>query len=241
MNQPSGNKRKHRRFTVDVTAVQGNAFFDSEVIINDVSVTGVSFQTDKRPEQGQEYYLRIVDDQADMGLRGRVIWVLETRADAVHEGEQQLSYTAGMQFIDLQQESLAHLISFIETHLIERHTLMKFHAMSGCRCNIRFHVDRNEKASLNLPESYRVREISLGGMLMESHHRVEPGSVLHLDMTIPPDLHLNFSGRAVSCVPSGDQVDPRFDVGISFTDLPEPDRAGLKDFIRRRYLEDAGF
>jgi hypothetical protein len=61
-----------------------------------------------------------------------------------------------------------------------------------------------------------------------------------MGITIPENMHLSFTGRVVSCIISPDNS-PHFEVGIEFIEMPEPDRVMLKEFIRRLYLEDAGF
>ncbi|MDP2156475.1 MAG: PilZ domain-containing protein [Nitrospirota bacterium] len=237
---PFSNKRRHRRFSVDVMDIQGNAVFASEIVINDISITGVSMITERKLNIGMEYSLRILENDLDLPIRGTVIWCMENEAAAAQDEYSHLKYAAGLQFNDLQQEAMAGLIKFIESHLLEKHKQVKVHEMSGLRCNIRFHLDTKETAVLNIAETYTVKKLSLGGLLIESSRSFEPDTRIHMGITMPGNMHLSFIGRVASCVVSPDNSSC-FEVGIEFIEMPEPDRITLKEFIRRLYLEDAGF
>jgi hypothetical protein len=237
---PFSNKRRHRRFSVDAMDIKGNAVFATEVVINDISITGVSLITGRRLDRGTEYSLRILDHDFDLSLQGTVIWCMENESAGARDEHAHLKYAAGMQFAELRQETKAGLMRFIESYLREKPTPVKVHEMSGLRCNIRFHLDSKESSVLNVAETYRVIKLGLGGLLIESSHSLESDTRIHMGITIPGNRNLSFTGRVVFCVVSSDNAS-RFEVGIEFIEMPEPDRVSLKEFIRRLYLEDAGF
>jgi PilZ domain len=233
--------RRHRRFSVDVKEIKGNAVFASEVVINDISLAGVSLIIDRKLEMGMEYSLRILDNDLDLPICGTVIWCKENAAAGGQNEDAHLKYAAGLQFADRQQEAIAGcLIKFIESHLLDKQKQVKVHETSGLRCNIRFPLDARETAVLNIAEIYRVKKLSLGGLLIESSHSLESETRIHMGITMPGDMHLSFTGRVASCIVSPEDS-ARFDVGIEFIEMPEPNRLTLKEFIRRLYLEDAGF
>lgn len=236
---PFSNKRRHRRFSVEVMDIKGDAVFASEVVINDISITGVSLITDRKLEMGREYSLRLLDHDLDLPVHGTVIWCTGNDAGA-EDAHRHLKYAAGLQFMDLQQKTIASLIKFIESHLAEKHTQVKVHEMSGCRCNIRFHVDSDETAVLNVAETYRVTKLSLGGLLIQSSHSFASDTRISMGITISGNMHLSFIGRVASCIVSPDNPSC-YEVGIEFIGMPEKDRVALREFIHRLYLEDAGF
>jgi hypothetical protein len=241
MNQPYGNKRKHRRFTVDVMDIQGGVLFDIGVVINDVSISGVSLLVDRKLDIGQVYTLRIKKIGMEVPMQGTIVWMSENESD-ISQGEVvSLKYSAGFQFAPLKQESVSHLVKFIETNLIERHAKLNVHEMSGSRHNVRFNVEMKEKATLNFAGEYMVRELSLGGMLIKSSHALELESRLRMKITISPEIHLAFVGRVASCIQTGNRPGASFDIGIGFVDMSGEARIKLKEFIRRLYIEDAGF
>jgi hypothetical protein len=235
---PFSNKRRHRRFCVDVMDIKGKAVFASEAVINDISITGASLITDRKLDMGREYSLRILDSNMELPIQGTVIWCVENESAGIQNEHAHLKYSAGLQFSGLQEETAAKLITFIEHHLIDGNRQAKVHDTSGLRCNIRFHVDTKETAVLNIAETYRVKKLSLGGLLIESSHSLESDTRIHMGISIPEGMQLSFTGRVAFCIVSPDNPS-HFEVGIEFIELPEPDRAMFKVFIRRFYLEGA--
>jgi Tfp pilus assembly protein PilZ len=237
---PFSNQRRHRRFTVDIMEIQSRAVFACEVAIYDISISGVSLIADRRLDTGREYSIRIMDEDPDISLQGTVVWCSENESAICSDAYVHLKYAAGLKFTSLPQETRARLMTFIETHLIDRDTQVKVQDMSGRRCNVRFHAERSEKAMLNVAEAYRVRKLSLGGLQLESDHDFELETRMHMSITIPGDVQLTFTGRVASCNPSPSNPS-HFDIGIEFIDMPEQEKIKLKALIRRLYLEDAGF
>jgi hypothetical protein len=235
-----GQKRRHRRFSVDYMKVEGRAVFTSETVINDISISGVSLVSERRLEPGREYRLQIVDHDTDITMRGAVRWCSDRDVTGLPPGSAHLKYAAGLQFTSLAPEEIGKLARFIEKHFIEKHTQVRVHGISGCRCNIRFRLDHEETGILDIVETYRVRKLGLGGMLIESGHALEPETRLHMEITLPGGTGLEFVGRVVSCDPSPGRA-RHFDIGIEFIEMPEQGKLQLKELIRRLYLEDAGF
>ena len=240
MGIESGQQRHHRRFSVDFMKVEGRAVFSRETIIRNVSVSGVSLVTDARLDAGREYLLHFSDRDADITLRGRVKWCADNDTSGLPPESAHLKYAAGLQFADLDPGEMSRVARFIERHFIERHTQVRVHAMSGVRCNIRFHLDHRQTALLDIAETYRVTKLSLGGMLIDSSRALEPDTRLRMELALPGNVRIEFVGRVASCIPSS-QVAGHVDVGIEFLSMPGEGMAHLKDLIRRLYLEDAGF
>jgi len=117
---------------------------------------------------------------------------------------------------------------------------VKVHHLSGCRYSTRFHTDGRETALLDVTEHYAVLKLSMRGMLIESSHPFEPETRFHMEVTLPGNRALSFTGRVASCQPA--EGNPRiFNTGIEFLHMPEDDRTELKAFIKELYLKDAGF
>ena len=238
--RPFSKQRRHRRFMVDVMEIQSSAVFTSEVLLYDISISGVSLITDRKLDIGKEYALRIMEKDLDIPLQGRVVWASENTAAQCREEYAHLTYAAGLSFTSLPEETITNLKKFVESQMIGQHTQVKIHEKSDCRCNVRVLVERGEKAMLNVEETYRVKKLSLGGLELESDHDFEVETRLHMSITIPGEMHLTFTGRVASCIPSPCSPS-HVDVGIQFIDMPKEEKMKLKEFIRRLYLEDAGF
>jgi hypothetical protein len=237
---PLSNRRRHRRFTVDFMEIQGRASFTSDIAIRDLSIAGVSLVTDRRLEKGSEYSLNIGDHELDITVKGIVKWCSVLYDTDNLPGEARLRYAAGLQFSLLTHDEVASLARFIERHFIDKHTVVDIPEVSGSRFRIRFHLDHEETATMKVDETYRIKQLSLGGMLFESDHAFERETRLHMELAIPDNISLDFVGRVTSCIPSPEKT-AYFDVGIEFKTMHEPSKIKLKEFIRRLYLEDAGF
>lgn len=231
------NKRRHRRFTVDLMDIRGSLAFSCEILIHDISITGVSVKTDRKLDAGGEYTLRIRDDKRDFLIKSTVIWSRDNREGDDGESGSPKRYSAGLRFSGLPQETIGDLIGFIESHLIKKNSQVVVRKVSECRCSIRYHVDARGKATLNYDEKYKVKKLSLGGMLLESGRPLEPGEAFLMEMVIPGHTLVSFSGRVTSCI----MARGRCDIGVEFVDIRQEDRDKLKEFIRRLYLEAAGF
>jgi len=242
-HQTPDQVRRHRRFTVDLMGIQSRAVFAIGVVIQDISITGISLITDQKMEIGAAYNLRLFDDKLDIPLQATVVRsaeLVEANSPADPADSAPASYLTGMQFHDCSPEVVTSLEQFIKSHLIGNRTLADFHLLSGCRYNVRFHVDSNKTVLLDVQENYKVKKLGLGGMLIESSHPFELETRFHMETTIPGGKNLSFAGRVASCIPSAEQSG-RFDVGIEFVHMADEDRAELKAFIKELYIKDAGF
>jgi len=70
--------------------------------------------------------------------------------------------------MSLSTKTVTSLRNFIESQMIGQDTQVKIHEISGCRCSIRVPVDRNERAVLNVAETYRVKKLSLGACFLRA-------------------------------------------------------------------------
>ena len=234
------NRRRHRRFTVDFMEIQGRASFTSDIAIRDLSIAGASLVTDRRLVKGSEYILNIFDHDLDITVKGIVKWCSVLYVTESLPDKALRRYAAGLQFSLLAHDEVQSLARLIERHFIDKHTMVNVPEVSGSRFRIRFHLDHKEMAVMMVDEIYRIKQLSLGGMLFESDHAFERETRLHMELAIPENISLDFVGRVTSCIPSSEKPG-YFDVGIEFRKMHEPSKIKLKEFIRRLYLEDAGF
>lgn len=86
-----------------------------------------------------------------------------------------------------------------------------------------------------------VKMLSLGGVLMTGDHPHEPESKLLMDMTLPENVHISFTGRVTSCLAVKQSRGESYDIGIRFAGMSEQDKTKLKKFIHSLYIKDAGF
>lgn len=241
MKKQLKDSRHHRRFVVDALDIRGSAKAAGEAVINDISITGVSIRTDRKLDLGRRYTVKIPHKDGDISLEGTVIWCLENDAGEGTDECSPLKFSAGLHFANLSQEAVSGLTRFIEFHRVNKITPSQVHHLRGRRDNVRFRVGGCEKTTLVISEPFRVKMLSLGGMLIESGRLYDPGSELHMEMTLPENVHISFIGNVTSYFPPQERPAGPYDIGIKFMALSEQHRTKLKELIRWLYLKDAGF
>jgi len=92
---------------------------------------------------------------------------------------------------------------------------------------------------LNFPASYRVKKISLGGMLIESIGALEIESRIPMELSIHADNPVEFVGRVASCQVIDKDGQKQYEIGIEFIDLTEKDRAKVASFIEQSAVIEA--
>ena len=106
------------------------------------------------------------------------------------------------------------------------------HSPSGRRLYVRVLIENPDQAVLNVDENYQVKNICLGGMMIESEHALEIESLVPLEIYFIEDNSLKVTGRVVSCITITDQEPMHYNIGMEFTEMPEKDRGILIEFIR---------
>jgi c-di-GMP-binding flagellar brake protein YcgR len=204
----------------------------TEVKVIDISISGISLKANRRLNIGSDYTLKLEGNDT-ISLRGTVIWssLNETRKGS--QGEMIPIYSAGMKFKDMSAERITEL-----QYLIESHKLEEVNVTGGTRQNIRFHIKDPENAILMYPDDYKVKTISLGGLLIECSRNFEIESRIPMEMFIHDDNTLKFVGRVASCQVKDKEGQKQYDIGIEFLDLTEKDRKVLSSFIDHSAMTD---
>ncbi len=218
-------RRRAKRFKLDDLKVSGKMMFATKVQIIDVSVDGVSLSADRRLNIGHEYALKLADEHQVLSVKGVVIWssLKEGRKGA----NQAVSpiYSAGLKFSHETPEKTAALLDFIKHNGKEAH----LRAEHGAKINL--HIDTQKKPNSHHPENYNVKSLDLGGMLIETIHALQPGSGVHVELSLPDNTAVVLFGKVVSCREGGDQHPKRYTVGVEFMNVNEGDREVLSAFM----------
>jgi c-di-GMP-binding flagellar brake protein YcgR len=223
------DRRRFKRFSVDILGVSGKMLFASEVEILDISVGGVSLRVDKRLNIGGEYTLKVGKDGDTISVKGTVVWSKISGTKKGSRDDVIPFYTAGMRFSGMAAGQMKELALFIEraTH----HTREETHQLSGLRLSMRFPLRESNKAVLDVSGNYAVKKISLGGMLIQSEDPLEINEKLPMEILLPGGAQVRFVGRIASCFKSEDASPARYSMGIEFSEMPGPDKTSLKKFI----------
>jgi c-di-GMP-binding flagellar brake protein YcgR len=211
------DKRRHPRFTVE--GVHGTVVFASEVELLNLSLGGVAIRADKRLNIGAEYTLKLEVGDSPVAVRGVVVWsVLSgTRASGAEAPSQ---YSAGLKFMGVLTDTLQVLMDFID-----RNKVSEEHRLTG----VRFQIGSG-RALLDDTESYRVRLISLSGMLIETEHPMDVETRFPMELLPPGQESIHFTGRVASCQAA--QGGGTHKIGIEFLQMSPDDRARLQRFVQ---------
>jgi hypothetical protein len=226
------NRRKHKRYKVDVMEINGKMVLAKNVKILDISIGGVCLQTEKSLNVGGEYILKIEGKGKVLTVKGTVAWALLSGSSVDSHGNIIPMYKAGMKFIDASNEKINEIVNFIEDHKRDVDKQVDLQRPSGDRLYVRICIEDPEKAVLNYHESYKVKSLSLGGMLIESGHSLEIESKLPVEMILNEEISIKLLGRIIHCLLVKDKDIEHYDIGIEFIEISEKDREILGEFIR---------
>ncbi len=222
--------RRYKRFKLNNREINGKMILVTDVKVIDISISGISLKVNRRLNIGSDYTLKL-EGRKTISMRGTVLWcsLIETRK--VSQQKMVSIYSVGMQFKDMTTERVTEL-----QHLIESHKIEEVQVKGGTRLTIRFHIKDPENVTLIYPDDFKVKVISLGGMLIECVRNFEIESRIPMEMFIHDDNPLTFVGRVASCQGIDKEGQKQYDIGIDFLDLTEKDREVLASFIDHRAM-----
>jgi hypothetical protein len=218
-------KRLHKRVRLDMLQANGRLTFATEVKLLDISMSGVSLQADQRLNMGVKYVLQLKDRGGPLSVKGVVVWSRLSGTRLELKGDVIPLYAAGMNFIDLSENKVAGLRSFIADNMTSEIPA------GGRKPDVRFHIKAKGKAILNYPADYGVRTIRVDGMLIESDHALEIESTIPLELSLHGTGSVNFLGRIVFCRETERNGMTRYKSGIEFIDLADGDKEIIEAFV----------
>jgi hypothetical protein len=215
------DKRRQPRFVVE--GLHGQLTFSPQVEILNMSLSGVALRLDHRLNIGAEYTLKLEVEDKTVAVKGVIVWAALDDMKKGRLGEDVTVYSAGMKFTDVITSRLAQLLEFID-----RNKLIPDKRLGG----VRFAVDAAGKALLDVPQPYRVKVISLRGMLIEADRRLETEDRCPMEMSLDGRSSLRFTGRIAFCAQVAEGERTVWHMGIEFLEMAPVDRERLDTFIK---------
>jgi c-di-GMP-binding flagellar brake protein YcgR len=231
-------KRRYRRFRVDIMEINGRMVFADNVKILDISAGGVSLKADRRLNIGTEYTLKMEEEGKILTVRGNIVWSVLSETRQIPGGDIVPVYTAGMRFTDFSEEKSSEIINFIRAHRQKVYESVDLSKINDLRHDVRVHINTADKSTLNFSESYKVQILSLSGMLIQSDHPLDIEATLTMEITLPEYGPVGFTGRVASSRLVTDRGHGHFDVGVEFKEMSEAGEERLKEFILMLHRED---
>jgi len=210
MQDKTQDKRRHKRYSLDLIEVHGKMSLTDKVEVLDISLGGVALRADRRLNIGKEYLIKLQKNGKLLEVKGIVVRSELSGMEARGHGEMASIYSAGLVFKDGYAVKIADFLT-----PIAQQRKKESPAVVDRRQNIKF----------------KVRSISLGGMLIQTHQPVEINSTIPMDLSLNTDKAVQFTGRTVSCTSMEIAEQTYFDIGVEFTDLTDMNKELLNSFI----------
>jgi c-di-GMP-binding flagellar brake protein YcgR len=221
--------RRYKRFTVEKMDINSKMIFTTEIEVSNISVGGACIKTTKSLKIGGNYLIRFEDQKMKLPLKFAVVWEKLSESIKNPKGESIPVYSAGIKFLDLTSDKLVQLKDFIRISGIPEE---KMESDEYSPIALRFTIQSNEKAVMNYPEAYRVKQISQGGILVEADYELQTDINYPMAIFIPGDKQpVKFNGRIASCNDTPDKEPKSFNIGIEFLNMSETDKERLNSFL----------
>ncbi|MBM4146829.1 MAG: PilZ domain-containing protein [Nitrospira sp.] len=226
------NTRRYERYKANLIGINGRIILAKFVKIIDISIGGLSLQTEKRLNIGNEYTLKIDSKEKVFTVKGIVVWSVLNNSIKDSKGNIVPLYTAGIKFTNVSGEKINEITDFMQTYKRDIDHKVNLFSPSGRRLYVRIHVTTPENGVLNCHEDYKVKILSLGGMLIESSHPLEVESTLPMEIIFPEYKSILFQGRVAACLQKKVKDLLHYDIGIDFVNMTEKDKEILHEIIR---------
>ena len=220
-SRKSQERRKSRRRAVK--GIKGSFLLSADARVLNMSVEGMALEARNPLKVGRDYSLKLAGAEQTIPLVGRVVWCSLVRTLRDEEGEVQPVYRAGVHFESALQGTAADLQSFIAQNAIV--SLEK-------RLFGRFRLQGEREASVEYEASFRVLELSLSGMLIETD-QAPPVDTTHRMEIQFPEFRFVTEARIVRSerAESDSDTESRHRLGIEFLELDPEAEKPLAEFI----------
>ncbi|MGD0887319.1 MAG: PilZ domain-containing protein [Thermodesulfovibrionales bacterium] len=216
--------RKHTRYVVEGMGIFAKTMWNADIEVIDISTQGASIRSTTRFSIGREYIFTFGHSPRVLSVKGVIAWENLTGSKKIAEEQIMPIYTAGIEFRDLLTDTAEEIRKFIK----EKMTELKEHRLSGVR--VRIHP--RDKQVLNYLETCVVKDVSLGGVRIETELKPSVDTVFPIELVISEDgSSIDCEGRVVFCLELPAETGHRHSVGVEFMQMAGEDKLRLKTFI----------
>jgi c-di-GMP-binding flagellar brake protein YcgR len=196
--------------------------FASHVEILNLSLGGMAITADRRLNIGTEYSVTLKRGPRTVNVTGVVAWSALSSFRKEAGGESVAEYSAGIRFTHVVSENAGRHNELIGDDRFPQEKRLD---------SVRFKIE-SAAAVLDRPETYKVKLISLAGMLIETGWAMATKSVHTMQIQIESDQPpISFRGRVASCRPAQEEGHERYEIGIEFVEVSAPERSRLEAFV----------
>lgn len=220
------NLRRHTRYRLDLVELDGKYFLIDNVEILNISFGGVSLNVDRGLTIGKEYLMTLVEKGNRLEVKGIIVRSALSGSEKRADGESVPRYTVSMKFKDGQIHKIADFINSLD-----QFKKAEKPAMAERRLHVRFHFTIPLETLLSHSAQFKVKKISLSGMLIQGEHALEINSMIPMGLSLNADNPVNFIGRVASCHMTKDKGQTPYEMGVAFSDMTDTGSMLLKTFV----------
>jgi hypothetical protein len=226
-------RRRHKRFVVDMLKISTEITFARHVNIYDISLGGICLKLDRRPDIGNGYEMGFEGKGRALSLKGVVRWSFLNESHTDIYGNVVPIYKTGLKFTGLSKDTMDEIAGFIEDHKKELQRQFDVSGIKSTRLHMRFAIESPERSVLNFSESCRIKKIGFGGMLIESLNALDSEVQMPMEIILAEGTSLRLTGRVASCIINTANYARIYDIGIEFLNMSDRNRGILNEFINR--------
>jgi len=220
MRTQGKDKRRHKRYAVE--GISGNVLYTSELEVLNISLEGTAIETSRRLELNREYTFKIRHRGAFMNFKGLVVWATLVSKVNRTTGITSPLYRVGIRFTETLSEKTQKLYEFIEENKVK--SLEK--RLGG----IRVKIAADEKVKIDMPHEYKVKKMSLSGMLVETVYPLTEDSKNSIELFLSGHP-LKIIVRVANCKEVILDGSEKYEIGIEFLWMSEQDEDILRNFL----------
>lgn len=220
MTDKFNENRKNKRYVVE--GLQGNVLYTSDIEVLNISIDGAAIETPRRLEINREYTFKLKFGENTLNLKGKIVWAFLISKENKQTGSVMPVYRAGIRFTDTLSEKAGLLQDFINQNRTRR--------LENRLGGVRFKLTGNKTMQVDVPHEYKVKKISLSGMLVETGVPLEIDSQCELELFVNSH-NLKILSKISNIREIADNGITKYEIGIEFLKMSEHDEDILISFI----------
>jgi c-di-GMP-binding flagellar brake protein YcgR len=221
------DQRRYKRYNLDSVKINGKMVLADKFEIIDISAGGMALKTDKFLNIGKEYVIRLGSKHKCIDVRGRVVRCELSTIERGSDEEGVTIYTAAVMFQDVSPDTITDFINASEQVRKVKHSMTP-----NRRSHVRFYIVAPGETTLQYPTEFKVKKISMTGMLIEADQALPKESRVPMGLSLqdsePP---VTFTGRVASCQKSEGE-EPAYEIGVEFMELVQQNKQVVETFVQ---------
>jgi hypothetical protein len=219
------NERRSKRFKLDVATLDGKMLLTSNAEVLNLSAGGASVKSGEELPVGKGLLITFAEKGKKTDIQGIVVRSAFSGTGKGTGGKDAAFYTSNIRFQAGQARQIAYVIGSRERQREDSAPVAV-----DRRRDVRFHMTIPLESVLSHTARFRVKQMSMSGMLIQSEQPLEINSTIPMDLSLAGG-RVNFIGRVASCRTAETDGKNWHDIGVEFLELTDEGRTLLKKFI----------